>query len=188
MFKYNIQIVSREEAILIDTRYIKDKTIVISINSPNEQEYKFRNNNIVDVCYIHCDDLTEKEFNKAKDYYSKEKREIALFNTDMAKQIKDFVDKYKDIHNIIVHCAMGVSRSGAVGVVLSKYLNNNRDLYLYKTGIILPNETVYKVMCEVFGIKFDIKELEYKKKIVSKVLDDKYGDWFTECGLVLPKE
>ena len=173
--KYNIQIVSRHEAILIDTKDIKEDTIVISINCPNEQRHIFRNPKILDVLYLHCDDLTEEQFNKMKE----DREEYILFNLNMAQEVKKFIDFHKDIKNITVHCTAGISRSGAVGVVISKYLNG-QDIHLYNKGTISPNETVYKYMCEAFNIKFNKEELMNKKKISHKICQQQlksYGDY-----------
>lgn len=171
--KYNIQIVSRHEAILIDTKDIQEDTIVISINCPNEQRHIFRNPKIIDVLYLHCDDLTEEQFNRIK---QEDREEYILFNLKMAQKIKNFIDYHKDIKNIIVHCTAGISRSGAVGVVISKYLNG-QDIHLYNRGTISPNETLYKYMCEAFGVKFDKKELNDKKKISHKTCQEHLKGW-----------
>ena len=177
--KYNIQILSKHNAILQDMKDLNEDTIVISIDSPNEQEHKFRNEKIKDVLHLHFDDLTYEQYIRFKD---KRDYELVLFNGIHTKQIHDFIDKYINIHNIIIHCAMGVSRSGAVGVVLSKYLNGE-DLYLYQRGGIKPNKTVYKIMCEEFGIKYDEKELERKIKISNKVTNKIVGKIYADNGL-----
>ena len=132
---------------------------------------------IKDILYLYFDDITEEQYNK-----SCNKGKLVLFNTKHARQIHDFIDRNKDIHNIIVHCAMGVSRSGAIGVVLSKYLNGE-DLYLYQRGGIQPNETVYKVMCEEFGIKYNKEELKRKIKISIKATNEIVGKMYADYGL-----
>lgn len=174
--EHNIQIVSRHEAILIDTKDIQEDTILISINCPSETRHIFRNPKIIDVLYLHCDDLTEEQFNKIN---QEDKEGYILFNLKMAQEVKRFIDFHKDIKNIIVHCTAGISRSGAVGVVISKYLNG-QDIDLYNKGSINPNETLYKYMCEAFGVKFDKKELNDKKKISHKICQEQlksYGDY-----------
>ena len=66
---------------------------------------------------------------------------------------------------------MGVSRSGAIGCLLARYLNKS-DMYLFEKGKYMPNETVYKLGCKVFGLKWDKREFEYKCNISSKINDE----------------
>ena len=175
--KYNIQILSKHNAVLYDMKDIDKTTIAIAVNCPNETPHRFRNPMIKDILYLYFDDITEEQYNK-----SCNKGKLVLFNTKHARQIHNFIDRNKDIHNIIVHCAMGVSRSGAIGVVLSKYLNGD-DLYLYERGSIEPNETVYKLMCEEFNIKFDKEELQRKIKISNKKTNEIVGKMYNDYGL-----
>lgn len=165
--KYNIQIMSRYEAILTDTKDLNDNTIIISINSINQKHHIFKNDKIIDILYLDFEDLTYKHI----EYYNSKNDTSYInktINLSQVRQIKDFVDKYKStVNNIIVHCEMGISRSSAVGCILSKYLNGN-DTYFFKTGKYIPNDLVYDIMSRGFGYNFDIKEFKSKLKLSEK--------------------
>ena len=170
--KYNINIMSKQECTLYSTKDLDDDCIVISINDSNCNTVIYNNSKIKDILKIHFDDITRE----AKEKY---KCNGKLVTMEDLQQIKTFVDKYKDnIHTIIVHCTMGVSRSGAIGCLLARYLYKS-DMYLFKKGKYMPNKTVYKLGCEVFGLKWDKREFEYKCNISNKtndeILKNEYG-------------
>lgn len=82
---------------------------------------------------------------------------LILFDTEMAKQIKTFVDGIDQTKELFVNCAAGISRSGAVGDVLNDYFNrylgfNAEDDYYFRqyNRHILPNPLVRRVLHEVF--------------------------------------
>lgn len=170
--KYNIDILSRHECILLSTRDLDEDCIIISINNSGEKTHIFDNPHIKDVLALTFDDITLEFVNKG----SKGK----LMELSDTEKIKEFIDTYKNtITNIYIHCTMGISRSGAVGCVLSRHLNND-DMYLFRTGKYLPNEYVYELMCNTFGLTFDKKEFKRKKQISSKKCHENlkgYGDF-----------
>ena len=89
-------------------------------------------------------------------------------NEYQANKIWSFINKYKDrVNNIIVHCTAGISRSGAVGCILARYLNRNDD-YLLATGKYIPNKHVYKLMCEVFRLGYSEELFKEKIRIRNK--------------------
>lgn len=78
---------------------------------------------------------------------------LVMFSTEMAEQIIRFVDDGG--MPLLVHCAAGISRSGAVGEVLNwyfnRYLSNNRtdyDDFIQNNRQILPNPIVRKIMMQ----------------------------------------
>lgn len=85
-----------------------------------------------------------------------------VFNEDMAKEIHDFVERIDKNKTLYVNCHAGVSRSGAVGIVLNEYFNrfleNNKDDYEYffeNNKQIIPNSTVSRILkYELFGKPF----------------------------------
>ena len=79
---------------------------------------------------------------------------IALFTPEMAEQIFRFVDAPR--HPVLVHCTEGVSRSGAVGMVLNEYFNHqvaDRPVdyrrFFVDNPRIMPNPNVLTIMREV---------------------------------------
>lgn len=85
-----------------------------------------------------------------------------LFNEDMAKTIHEFIDTIDTSKDLYVNCVAGVSRSGAVGIVLNEYFNryleNNlkdyEDFFIFNRQII-PNATVSRILKnQLFGKPF----------------------------------
>ena len=156
ILKYNIKILSKEECILFSKDIINEKHIIISINDSNCDTEIFSNANIIKVYRAWFDDIT-KPIDGCR-----------LMSIADALDIKNFVDLYKDkITNIVVHCTAGISRSGAVGCFLARYLNGD-DSYLLSTGEYIPNKHVYKAMCEVFNLNYSERLFKEKLKIRNK--------------------
>lgn len=86
---------------------IDKPSVVISIGDPGESLPEFKCDHI-DVLRIEVDDV-EGDYGP----------EYRMFDWQHAKKILDFEERYKD-HDIIVHCAAGISRSAAVALFLSK--------------------------------------------------------------------
>lgn len=85
-----------------------------------------------------------------------------LFTADMAKTIHEFIDTIDTSKDLYVNCVAGVSRSGAVGIVLNEYFNryleNNlkdyEDFFIFNRQII-PNATVSRILKnQLFGKPF----------------------------------
>lgn len=149
--KYNIKIMGKEECTIFSSRDLKESCVVISINDTDCNTVIYRNNKILDKLKLWFDDI-DRPIPKYQ----------VMLSSDAIK-IKDFIDDYKDkTNNIIVHCTAGISRSGAVGCVLARYLNGD-DNYLLSTGKYIPNKHVYKTMCEVFELQYS--EDLFKKKL-----------------------
>lgn len=169
--KYNIQIMSKQECTLFSTKDLTEDCIIISINDTGYNTVIYDNEHIVDTLKLWFDDIWEKEH---------EDEDLKLMRKTDAIKIKMFVDTYKNkINNIVVHCTAGISRSGAVGCVLARYLNGDDD-YLLATGKYIPNKHVYKLMCETFGLEYSEELFKEKMKIRNKGNRDNlkgYGDY-----------
>ena len=78
---------------------------------------------------------------------------IILFNRDLAEQIILFVNNLsKEIEQIWVHCYAGISRSGAVGLWATRYLELNEELFRSKHPHIQPNETILEILSDASGM------------------------------------
>lgn len=157
--KYEIQILSKDEMTLFSTKDLAKDYIVISINDTGYNTVIYKNKHIVDRLKLWFDDIFLKEH---------EDEDLKLMIPTDAQKIKNFIDTYKNkINNIIVHCTAGISRSGAVGCALSRYLNGD-DEYLLATGKYIPNKHVYKLMCEVLGLDYSEEMFKEKLRIRNK--------------------
>ena len=79
-----------------------------------------------------------------------------MFTLEMAERIMRFVDDGG--MSLLVHCAAGISRSGAGGEVLNwyfnRYLTDNRtdyDDFVQNNRQILPNPIVRRIMMKVLA-------------------------------------
>ena len=68
------------------------------------------------VCHLQFDDVTEKDILDEP---------VQHFNSDLAQKIKKFIENIQDDgrREMFIHCDAGVSRSGAVGILLNEYFN-----------------------------------------------------------------
>lgn len=69
--------------------------------------------------------------------------DAVLFSEEQAQKIIDFVDQYKDVDTLLVHCYGGESRSRAVGAFIDEILEK-KDSKLLSSGH--PNRHVYNVL------------------------------------------
>ena len=81
---------------------------------------------------------------------------LVMFSPEMAGQIRRFVDDGG--MSLLVHCAAGISRSGAVGEVLNWYFNRyltdsktDYDDFIQNNRQILPNPIVRRIMMKVLA-------------------------------------
>lgn len=104
------------------------------------------------VLKLQFDDVTEKD---TVCKYGEYKH----FDETMAKDIHKFCSEISERKPLIIHCDAGISRSGAVGIVLNdyfnKFLNNNENDYkefLDNHKHISPNPEVQRILNkELFG-------------------------------------
>ena len=186
--KYNIQIMGKAQCTMFTTKDLEEDYIIISINDSNCNTALYNNNeHIIDKLKVWFDDIWEKEY---------EDEDLKLMRRTDAIKIKMFIDTYKDkVNNIVVHCTAGISRSGAVGCVLARYLNGD-DNYLLATGNYIPNKHVYKLMCETFGLEYSEELFKEKMKIRNKGNQNNlkgYGDYGIDlndmfCDVIIEEE
>lgn len=169
--KYNIDIMSKDKCKLFSTKELTDDCIIISINDTGYDTEIYNNKNIIDICKLWFDDIDNIKY---------EDNDLKLMTKDQGKQIKDFVNKYKDrVKHIVIHCTAGISRSGAVGFVLARYLNGD-DKYLWAKDRYLPNKHVYKLMCETLGLEYSDKLFKDRKRFRNRnnhYTIKSYGDY-----------
>lgn len=184
--KYNIQIMSKDEMTLFSTKDLAEDYIVISINDTNYNTVICDNEHIIDIYYFWFDDIEQVIPNS----------ELNRMTRTQARIIKEFVDEYKnEVSNIIIHCTAGISRSGAVGCCLARYLNGN-DEYLLATGRYIPNKHVYKLMCGALGLEFSDELFKNKLNIRNKGNRNNlkgYGDYGIDlddmfCDVIIEEE
>jgi len=94
-------------------------------------------------------DITDENKWKMEKVY----RNLTLFDDVKARLIINFLDEIKDeVDVLFVHCAAGVSRSGAVGLFATRYLGLDEIEFRKWSPHILPNFFVLSLLNKESGI------------------------------------
>jgi len=113
---------------------------------------------ILNLCF---GDVTKEQFERIKDVTPKAlDHGLRLFDETDAQKILDFVKVVNDepIGTLVVHCDAGISRSGAVGLFISRLLGLDEKEFRKTNRIIHPNNYVYGVLTEVSGMNKDYEK------------------------------
>jgi predicted protein tyrosine phosphatase len=128
---------------------------------------------------IRFGDLTLDELSRKK---KEEKDKEKLFNESDAEQIILFIDEINkvDVPVLIIHCAAGISRSGAIGLFACRYLKLDEKTFLNSNKHILPNFYILEILNKVSGtnddyVKFWKTEENLKKREAMFKFSDKKG-------------
>jgi len=78
------------------------------------------------------------------------KTENKAFTKQQAVRLIEFFESNKNVNTVLVHCAAGISRSGAVGRVALEYLKGDRDNFKINNGQINPNARVERMLNEAW--------------------------------------
>lgn len=133
-------------SIWADSRLIEMKTVPIL--------EKLGCHAVIDVRF---DDITDTSPAVGQSTHSG--RKFILFDEVHARNIINFTNAVKDKFEIVViHCAAGVSRSGAVGLWMCRYLGMNESDFHYTNRGIMPNMYVLNVLNEVSGLRSRMKK------------------------------
>ena len=108
----------------------------------------------VDFVSLKFEDLTDTDIARLRITRPGEKR--YPFTEDHAQQIINLLDRVRDseVQTLIIHCAAGVSRSGAVGVFAARYLGYDENKFR-KQNAVCPNFWILSVLNKVAGINVD---------------------------------
>ena len=77
---------------------------------------------------------------------TKEVQVAKAFTNVQAKELLDFIDSHKDKESCIVHCAAGISRSGAVGTFVNDYYGGDWFEFKKQNPYIHPNGLVLRML------------------------------------------
>lgn len=143
---YQLPIVALPEVVAVNFKPFTSNAIMIRIADVDKDFKPLRDKSrYIDVLPIHFNDINEGD-----DYWGlsdKEKADMVLFSSMHVKVIYDFVDKYADAEQIVVHCNAGVSRSSAVAMGIAKHVNDEKTYAeLKQIKRYLPNPRVLALM------------------------------------------
>lgn len=116
---------------------------IISISDPKETRLEFEvKENCIGVLYLEFHDLDQsmckKVWEECKDKY-------ILFNSEMAKQVLEFIRNNNTLDILLCQCHAGISRSAGIAAAISKILYND-DSEFFRDFI--PNRLVYRTILE----------------------------------------
>jgi len=78
----------------------------------------------------------------------------ALFTQIQASQILDFINRLRDeAHVLFIHCDAGISRSGAVGLWVCRYLGLDEGEFRSSNHKVMPNQHVYETLHNISGMR-----------------------------------
>jgi predicted protein tyrosine phosphatase len=98
-------------------------------------------------------DLTKEQHEKLSDT-DKQKQSMYLFTKEQAEGFIKFINSVneKDINVLMIHCAAGVSRSGALGLFACRYLDLDEEKFRKDNPNIFPNAHVTQLLIDASGL------------------------------------
>lgn len=127
------------------------KTFFISINDScgtDEIPY-FENKKNVKVLFF---DDVEKDL-EIPVIGTKVVQVVKAFTSDQAKELLEFIESHKDKESCIVHCAAGISRSGAVGTFVNDFFGGDFFEFKKQNPYIHPNGLVLRLLKDAVAKK-----------------------------------
>ncbi len=122
----------------------RTKTFFISINdSAGTDEVPYLENKY-NVLVLYFDDVDEDIV--VKIIGTDEVVTARAFTMEQAREVIDFIERNKDKEFCLVHCAAGISRSGAVGTFVSDYFGCNYFDFKKRNPYTNPNNLVMRLL------------------------------------------
>ena len=144
-----IVVLSRREA---EASEATVSNIIISIRSPGSRRAIVGGNEPKDVLWLEFNDVDEN--GRVWTLHGNQVKECKRFTEEEAKEVIEFVNKYKDeVELIICHCEAGISRSAGLAAALYTILGSpEKDAEIWAKKNELgqlkhrPNVHVYQTM------------------------------------------
>lgn len=141
----------------------KDKWSLISIHSSDEEPLinskTVLPNNCIRTLSLSFFDCTAKDWGAILKGIPTASKERDLFNKRHAEQIIKFLDSLDIEKILLINCAAGVSRSGAVGLFASRYLKIDEKNFRKTNPNICPNPHIIDILNKISGINDDYIKL-----------------------------
>jgi predicted protein tyrosine phosphatase len=122
------------------------KTLFISIldSSGMKSHFSVEHDNVL---ILKFDDLTDEEFERTNLHG----KGYILFGEEHAKKIIKFLERNKEKEYCLVHCAAGVSRSGAVGTFINDFFSRTDYFtFMKENSSIKPNAYILSTLKKVY--------------------------------------
>lgn len=146
---------------------------IIRILEPNEKQenlkYKERYKEILE---LHFHDVVESIGLPS---------DIRLFGSEEAKRVLEFFQNNRDIDILVIHCHAGISRSPAVALGMTWYLDDQeQEKAIIESDKYIQNQLVLKELAKALG------KYEDKKDLIERLIPDDEED-FNKEDLLLNK-
>ena len=139
-----------------------DKWVLISISGhdedliSNEQFKVLQGKGCLDILLLKFDDINGRIFKIILEKYEKrgydiKKENFVYFSDNDAEAIIEFADRHKNIETMIIHCAAGISRSGATGCFLAEKYGISAKNIFDAHPYLEPNEEIVNRLFSVAG-------------------------------------
>lgn len=162
----NIKVMSKFKAIEYNYREdIQNNYIIISISSIDNEEYVLFSPN------DKCKGVIRLKFNDLERDYGDKIRAPKQGDFSGLKMFIDAFVERGNIEDIIVHCEAGISRSSAVAAVIARYLNLDEFNLIWNNDRYIPNELVYRLASNEFGLEVSEEQIAHYKAIKKQELD-----------------
>jgi predicted protein tyrosine phosphatase len=106
-------------------------------------------------------DYTLDKWNNIQDSLKSITPNTRLFDESDADKIIKFINKInEDIYGtLVIHCDAGISRSGAVGLFVCRYLGLDERKFRKMNSYIHPNPYILEILCKKSGLTEDYIKL-----------------------------
>lgn len=129
----------------IDNSNVEQKDVLfVSINDTEGRVSEPYFENKENVLVLYFDDTTKDM--EVPILGTNEIKKVIAFTKKQADKIIDFLDKNKDKKLAVIHCAAGVSRSGAVGQFINDYFGGDYFKFKQNNPHIHPNPHVSRLL------------------------------------------
>ena len=138
----------------IENSECAQSNIIISIRSPGCRRAIVGSNNPVDVLFLEFSDVDKEGRVWTLDGNTPVKPK--LFSEEEAKQVVDFVNKYKnEVEVILCQCEAGIARSSGTAAAVCSFLGKHEEDGEFWIGKnrYRPNAHVYKTITKAAGIR-----------------------------------
>jgi len=123
-----------------NVEFTKDAYVCVHNSKDMSPFFKEEHFNVLNLFF---DDWTPEEVEKMPN--DDFKRNLVLFNQNMANQLKNFLNENKNANVWHVHCLAGISRSGAIALWLANNLGLNAYSLVRSFGLE-PNMYVLELL------------------------------------------
>jgi predicted protein tyrosine phosphatase len=105
---------------------------------PRKTHFSKDHSNVLTLEFHDIEEATDKKV--------PEWRRYTAFSNEMARELYQFIKRNKDKKTCFVHCAAGVSRSGAVGSFIQSVTGSDWEQFKRDNPQIRPNNRVLRML------------------------------------------